>query len=621
MKNIIALSLSVILLLSTGIPATANASTNESLCTKENLSEHEINVLLTNKALENNIPPEILKGIAMEESAWDQYAENEESDGRIGIGIMQVTDDLVNGRTIDENKLRTDICYNIQTGIDILKSKADQVPTINDEDPKNIESWYLKLLAYNGLVHFNSPVVRPEGERNLCTDYKNKSGCAYQEKLFKGLSIHNGGMEIVSLPFTIDDVDYLDNNMLGFNKEAFDFSSLRLTRSKYHFQEGDIAYTVPDARVKTEPSGTKNEVLSSQQLVTIMDSNFYYDTYFPEGTHESKISRHFVRYKVKLADGRIRYIASSSLDPVTTRIQGPSRYHTAAKVSEESWEKADTVILATGDNFPDALAGVPLAAAKKAPILLVHESKKSKQLINVTKNEISRLGAKNVYILGSNSVIAPEIEMELRNMKLSVTRLGGSGRYQTAALIAEELGKTVQSDGAVVVNGTNFPDALAIASYAAQEGMPILLTPKAELDNYTKESLAGKERVYIAGSKDVVSLGIEQYLKGNFSVTRLGGSNRYHTNRLIVDHFNKKESYNGQAYVAVGDDFADALTGAVLAAKKKAPLLLVEKQKETLHYEISKTIQDHEIIDLTLFGGDNVLKSHEILATKAIVNK
>jgi putative cell wall-binding protein len=575
-------------------------------------------VLLTNKALENNVPPEILKGIAMEESAWDQYAENQESDGRIGIGIMQVTDDVVNGKPINKSKLRTDICYNIQTGIDILKSKADQVPTINDEDPKNIENWYLNLLSYNGKVHFNSPVVRPEGERNICLDYKNKSECAYQEKLFTGLSIHNGGIEIVSLPFTIDDVDYLDDNILGFNKEAFDFSSERLTRSKYFFQKGDIAYTVPEARVKTEPSGTKSEKLASQQLVTILDSDFYYDTYFPEGTHESKISRHFVRYKVKLADGRIRYIASSSLDPVTTRIQGPSRYHTAAKVSEESWETADTVILATGDNFPDALAGVPLAVAKKAPILLVHESKKSKQLPNVTKNEISRLGAKYVYILGSNSVIAPEIEIELKNMKLSVTRLGGSGRYETASIIAKELGET---DRAVVVNGTNFPDALAIASYAAQEGMPILLTPKDKLDDHTNGSLAGKERVYIGGSNDVVSLGIEQNLKKNFDVTRLGGGNRYHTNRLIVDHFNRKESYNGQAYVAVGNDFADALTGAVLAAKKRAPLLLVEKQKENLHYEISKTIQDHEIIDLTLFGGETVLKSHEILAIKAIVNK
>lgn len=621
MKKITVFFLSTIMLLSMDIPARANASINESLCTKENLSEHEINMLLTNKALENKVPPEVLKGIAMEESAWDQYAENQESDGRIGIGIMQVTDSEVYSVPIDRNKLRTDICYNIQTGIDILKSKGDQVPTINDEDPKVIENWYLKLLAYNGKVHFNSPVVRPEGKRNLCFDYRNKNGCAYQEKLLTGLSIHNGGMEIVSLPFTLEDVDYLDNNILGFTKEAFDFSSKRLSRSKYYFQEGDIAFTVPGARVKSEPSGTTSETLASRQLVTILESNFYYDTYFPEGTHESKISRHFVRYKVKLADRRVRYIASSSLDPVITRIQGPSRYHTAAKVSEESWEKADTVILATGDNFPDALAGVPLAAAKKAPILLVHESKKSKQLPDVTKNEIRRLGAKNVYILGSNNVIAPEIENELKNMKLSITRLGGSGRYQTAALIAQELGKTVQADSAVVVNGTNFPDALAIASYAAQEKMPILLTPKDKLDEYTKGSLTGKKRVYIAGSNDVVSHGIEQTLKGNFEVTRLGGGNRYHTNRLIVDHFNRKDSYNGQAYVAVGNDFADALTGAVLAAKKKAPLLLVEKQKESLHYEISKTIQDHGIIDLTLFGGGSVLKSHEILSEKAIANK
>src|SRR5699024_688979 len=47
--------------------------------------------------------------------------------------------------------------------------------------------------------------------------------------------------------------------------------------------------------------------------------------------------------------------------PKVKRLDGELRYDTAIDVSQEGWDSADTVILARGDEFADALAGVPLA--------------------------------------------------------------------------------------------------------------------------------------------------------------------------------------------------------------------------------------------------------------------
>ncbi|MFP3441662.1 cell wall-binding repeat-containing protein, partial [Pantoea sp. SIMBA_133] len=74
------------------------------------------------------------------------------------------------------------------------------------------------------------------------------------------------------------------------------------------------------------------------------------------------------------ADGR-----ASDHDPVLAKIQfknkverisGKDRYKTAIEVSKAGWEKSDTVVLARGDEYPDALAGAPLAYKYDAPILL-----------------------------------------------------------------------------------------------------------------------------------------------------------------------------------------------------------------------------------------------------------
>ena len=80
--------------------------------------------MLTEAAIKADIPPEVVKAIAWEESDWQQFKDgkpNVSTDG--GIGIMQVTD----YDPAEEESLKTDIEYNIKKGIEILNSKFDLI--------------------------------------------------------------------------------------------------------------------------------------------------------------------------------------------------------------------------------------------------------------------------------------------------------------------------------------------------------------------------------------------------------------------------------------------------------------------------------------------------------------
>ncbi|HHX87542.1 MAG TPA: cell wall-binding repeat-containing protein, partial [Firmicutes bacterium] len=152
-----------------------------------------------------------------------------------------------------------------------------------------------------------------------------------------------------------------------------------------------------------------------------------------------------------------------------SRIGGADRYQTAVNISKQGWSYSDLVVLARGDDYADALAGVPLASWYNAPILLT----RGNVLPDSTLNEIERLGAGKVIILGGSKAVSAEVENKLKGKSLEVERIGGENRFATAAGIAKKLGML---DVVFLAYGYNFPDALAAASYAGARGYPILLT-------------------------------------------------------------------------------------------------------------------------------------------------
>ncbi|MDG5471568.1 cell wall-binding repeat-containing protein [Jeotgalibacillus sp. ET6] len=275
------------------------------------------------------------------------------------------------------------------------------------------------------------------------------------------------------------------------------------------------------------------------------------------------------------------------------RISGKNRYETAVELSQTEWDSADTVILARGDNYADALAGVPLTSMYDGPLLL----SRTAALPSSTLDEIKRLGAKKVVVLGGEGAVSAEVVTTLKNQGITVERLSGKDRYETAAKVAEKFGK---SSKAVVVNGQNFPDALSVASYAASQNTPILLTKSSSLPKATKDALAKLEtnRTFVVGGFGVVS---DEVMGQVPDAHRISGKDRYATSLEVAKFFGQDSD---TVYVATGRDFADALSGSAVAAKSGSGLYLVGS---SVSDDLGEHLKKEKINYAKVIGGKTIV--------------
>jgi len=297
--------------------------------------------------------------------------------------------------------------------------------------------------------------------------------------------------------------------------------------------------------------------------------------------------------------GMLHDVSATPVDRVD-RVYGSNRSGTAVAISQEGWETSDYVVLARGDEFADALAGVPLAYSLDAPILLTH----SAILTASTKQEIIELNAKNVIILGGKGAISKAVEDELISMGLTVDRISGANRNDTASQIALRMKAAGTYNGKIfVANGLDFPDAMAASAYAAKLGYPILLSLPDRIPVSTQTAIdeLSPEAAYIAGGTAVISNAV----MGNLpSPKRLSGPNRYATATALAEEF---KPGNVKYYVATGFDFADAIAGGVLAAKNDAGLLLVSR---IVPAPVIEYIADYPVYYATIFGGTGAVNTY-----------
>jgi 2',3'-cyclic-nucleotide 2'-phosphodiesterase (5'-nucleotidase family) len=274
------------------------------------------------------------------------------------------------------------------------------------------------------------------------------------------------------------------------------------------------------------------------------------------------------------------------------RLNGETRFQTAALTSRETFNSSDTVIIANYNQFADALAGVPLAHQLDAPILLVREN----ELHPSTAYEIGRLNATEAVILGGENAVGSSVENALNAAGLTTRRLGGATRYETAEIIAEEVIASSESNQAVVVDGSEFADALSIAAFAAQEGSPIFLSETDSLRN--AEALSEYEETLIIGGENAISLNVESELN---NPTRLAGATRFETNVEVLEYFGIDSS---ELFVATGMEFADALTGGVLAASNASGVALT---REYVPEALENYLADDPFPYFTILGGENAV--------------
>lgn len=262
------------------------------------------------------------------------------------------------------------------------------------------------------------------------------------------------------------------------------------------------------------------------------------------------------------------------------RIEGTNRYDTAANVSGVTFEAADVVHVATGENFPDALAGSYAAGAVGGPLLLVTRDAVPER----TWQELDRLGAEWVVLIGGPTVISEQVEAEFAGAGYQTDRIHGDDRYATAAAVANHYGPQVpvgRLDGqrtALLASGGNFPDALALGPLAARVHLPLLLTPPARTDDVVDATLAnlGIERIVIAGGPGAVDPGVAAHYEARgYTVERWAGPNRTATAAAVADNAVRRLGFAlSRVILARGNNFPDALTASIHAGELGAPLLL-----------------------------------------------
>lgn len=289
--------------------------------------------------------------------------------------------------------------------------------------------------------------------------------------------------------------------------------------------------------------------------------------------------------------------ASSSEASVFTnfeRISGSDRYETAIQVSREGWtaNSTDHVVLVIGDNYPDALAGAPLAKKLNAPILLVKKDTVPASIMS----EISRLGAKNATILGGEIAISNKVVKQLESKGINVDRIAGSSRAATSALIAKEVG----GNSAIIASGAGYADSLSIASHAAETGKPILLTSGNKLSAEVENALKNYNDVTVVGGEVAVSAAVYNQIGKSAKVQRISGKDRYATAAAVVSKL--YPTTIDDSLVASGQQFADALTGSALGGKQNKPILLVKQSALPSHTK--DIINNKNVKALTVIGGE-----------------
>ncbi len=285
--------------------------------------------------------------------------------------------------------------------------------------------------------------------------------------------------------------------------------------------------------------------------------------------------------------------------PDSGRIDGKDRIETAINISKKNYDKAKSVIVVRHDLFPDSMTASVLAKLKDAPILLNPTAK----LDSRVGDEIKRLGAEEVIIVGGQDSVSEKVREDLKvyDADKNVERIAGADRYGTSEMVAKRVvGITGKKNTGVVASGQVFPDALSVGTFASREGYPILLVKKDSVPSQIERAIKDLEinKTYIAGGTNTISKSTEAKLPG--VLERMAGNTRYETSVAIAK---SKFGASKEAYIASGEEFADALVISPISGKFNRPTLLVSRNKNT-NSPVRTYIRNAGFTSITAIGGE-----------------
>ena len=314
-----------------------------------------------------------------------------------------------------------------------------------------------------------------------------------------------------------------------------------------------------------------------------------------------------------------------------SRVPGNDRYATAQQIAAPlGCQAGRQVVVARGDNFPDALSASYLAGKNDVPILLTAPT----SIPNETIAALKEMGADSIILIGGTVAISTGVEDAFKQLpvydcatkqvkgtqKITVARATGADRYGTARTVAllggvNGAGTTDAGlDGtacagnlkrtAIVASGENFPDALSAGPLAysgllnaggvcGSGPLPLLLTQTGGVPAATVNTILelGIEQVILMGGTAAVPTAVETAIDnlngGAVNVVRIAGADRQGTAVELSKRVLGVAALGSYAIptnipagagtgflVSRPDTFPDALAAAPLAGSTAAPLFL-----------------------------------------------
>lgn len=483
-------------------------------------------------------------------------------------------------------------------------------PYINIVDPNNESAFTGKfnMRVYASLLGKNT-IEPAKTVGDLSQNKIHATGDYEDEKIYEGFVFGNIGREKIEKLFIRPDakssrirlnLGARDDNGFSYNNEnkSNDFSV-----KYYNTQE---TYDKIKAHGANDKNGDSkyNDDEYVEEDVSVDSSNSISLPWFPDhGIIEITLknpNNFLLRLSVEqendsinLPDGNTdkpdtdKPDTDKAIDSKVTRYSDGNRYSTAIKLSKKAYDKSDIAVVASGENFADALSGGALAAIHEAPLLLVNEGSTADDV----KAELDRLKVDKLYILGGTKSISNKIEFKLSKNKddknREVIRLSGSDRYKTSMEVYKEVTRASGSNEApVLVNGKQFADALSAGPIAAKDKRAIVLT-----DGHNVDSRIDKK-----SDKNIIVGGYTS-MDNSFAGYRYSGRDRYETSAKIAKHFNSPKN----ALLASGEKYPDGLAAITLYNKYEGPLLLT--RKDSLPKDIKSYISSSDIENVYIIGG------------------
>lgn len=264
-------------------------------------------------------------------------------------------------------------------------------------------------------------------------------------------------------------------------------------------------------------------------------------------------------------------------------------------------EEGKFVILASNQSFPDSMAAGALSYKLDAPLLLTYPN----SLRQSTIDTLNELQADKVLIMGGPGAVSDSVKTSIKQLGYEVHRLMGDDRFETAASINDYVAK--KNGKVIITSAREFSDALSVSPFAGNEQIPIVFVERNFIPKSTQDFLNKYKfsKAIVVGGPGVVS---DHVLKQLPNPVRIGGLDRFETNRRVINYFKPTSNFDG-VILATGRNFPDALSGAPVSAKLDYPLVLVDPAKgpaATFEFVKQKTAQNH-LPEMITLGGPTVI--------------